>query len=134
MPIVILMLLTMQKLRFLELDNLNGFRHLVSVKLGEANIKQEVYDFSKLYTQIFASLEIVVFVHNNNTWWQGVNIKKFTTWSRITETVLTIYSHGSKTTPSKIDYEYSGKIMVTPYLNNMICDIYIQEFYATTSI
>lgn len=114
--------------------NLRGFKQLISFQLGEANVKQEVYDFNKLYTQIFASLEIVIFVHNKNDWWQGVNIKKFATWSRITEQVLTIYSHGSNSAPSKIDYDYSGKIFVTPYLKNMICDIYIQEFPATITL
>lgn len=113
------------------LSNLHSYKKLISVNLKEAGVKQEVYDFNDLYSKIFSALEIVVFVHNNSTWWQGVNIKKFATWSRITEQVLTVYSHGSNSAPSTIVYEYSGKIFVTPYLKDMICDIYIQEFPAT---
>lgn len=75
-----------------------------------------------------------MFVHNNSTWWQGVNIKKFATWSRVTEEVIEIYSHGSKVAPSTITYDYYGKIIVTPYMANMVCDIYIQEFPATINI
>lgn len=75
-----------------------------------------------------------MFVHNNSTWWQGVNIKKFATWSRVTEKVLTVYSHGSEAAPSTITYDYYGKIFVTPYMGNMVCDIYIQEFPATINL
>lgn len=72
-----------------------------------------------------------MFVHNKTRWWVGAHYAEFVTWSpaneKITQIYNTINASASRMSLSKIE----KKLLVTPALDNMICDIYIQEFPAT---
>ena len=70
MPIVILMLLAMQKLRFLELDNLSGYRLLCEGTFREEDINKEIELFDlrdlRIAGKMFPALEIVCLASVNS--------------------------------------------------------------------
>ena len=117
-----------------RLDNLKGYEHLTAIKFTESNIETEVYDFAYFFKKsTFPLLEIIVFLHCTNSWWGGVRCVKYATWSRLDEQIEEIYNHNNGSHfESKIRFDRkTRKLYITPYEQNMICDIYILEFPAT---
>ena len=117
-----------------KLSNLKGYEHLTAIKLAESNIETEVYDFAYFFNKpTFPFLEIIVFLHGKSNWWGGVYCAKYATWSRQSEMITEIYNQNiGSHLASKIRFDKSAKkLYITPYEQNMICDIYILEIPAT---
>ena len=117
-----------------RLSNLKGYEHLTAIKLTESNIETEVYDFAYFFNKpTFPFLEIIVFLHGKSNWWGGVYCAKYATWSRQSEMITEIYNQNiGSHLASKIRFDKSAKkLYITPYEQNMICDIYILEIPAT---
>ena len=117
-----------------RLGNLKGYEHLTAIKLTESNIETEVYDFAYFFNKpTFPFLEIIVFLHGKSNWWGGVYCAKYATWSRQSEMITEIYNQNiGSHLASKIRFDKSAKkLYITPYEQNMICDIYILEIPAT---
>ena len=117
-----------------RLSNLKGYEHLTAIKLAESNIETEVYDFAYFFNKpTFPFLEIIVFLHGKSNWWGGVYCAKYATWSRQSEMITEIYNQNiGSHLASKIRFDKSAKkLYITPYEQNMICDIYILEIPAT---
>ena len=117
-----------------RLGNLKGYEHLTAIKLAESNIETEVYDFAYFFNKpTFPFLEIIVFLHGKSNWWGGVYCAKYATWSRQSEMITEIYNQNiGSHLASKIRFDKSAKkLYITPYEQNMICDIYILEIPAT---
>ena len=83
----------------------------------------------------FPFLEIIVFLHGKSNWWGGVYCAKYATWSRQSEMITEIYNQNiGSHLASKIRFDKNAKkLYITPYEQNMICDIYILEIPATVS-
>ena len=119
-----------------RLSNLKGYEHLTAIKLTESNIETEVYDFAYFFNKpTFPFLEIIVFLHGKSNWWGGVRCVKYVTWSRPSEYIQEIYNHNNGShQESKVRFnKATKKLYITPYEQNMICDIYILEIPATVS-
>ena len=117
-------------------SNLKGYEHLTAIKLTESNIETEVYDFAHFFNKpTFPFLEIIVFLHGKSNWWGGVYCAKYATWSRQSEMITEIYNQNiGSHLASKIRFDKNAKkLYITPYEQNMICDIYILEIPATVS-
>ena len=119
-----------------KFQNLKGYEHLTAIKLTESNIETEVYGFAHFFKKpTFPFLEIIVFLHGNYNWWGGVYCAKYATWSRQSEMITEIYNQNiGSHLASKIRFDKNAKkLYITPYEQNMICDIYILEIPATVS-
>ena len=117
-----------------KFQNLKGYEHLTAIKLAESNIETEVYDFAYFFNKpTFPFLEIIVFLHGKSNWWGGVYCAKYATWSRQSEMITEIYNQNiGSHLASKIRFDKNAKkLYITPYEQNMICDIYILEIPAT---
>lgn len=116
------------------LDNLVSFRHYASIKLGAASIEQEILDLKKFRVgeNCYSLFEVIIFTHQKQGYYQGVTCSKYAVWSRINEEIFNIYTLVGS---SKIRVDKSTMtFLVTPFINNLICDIYIQEFPATIKL
>ena len=128
----------LQQVLFLKqflLDNLFGYEK-ITIQLNEEKIEQEVFDYSKYYSDLVINtfsnvLEILVFVHNKTSnWWQGVRTVKYITWSYAL-TPDEIYNiNEAPSQPSQLRWE-KKKLYITPYRSNMIVDIFLLKLPAT---
>ena len=76
--------------------------------------------------------QIIKFTHQKRGYYQGVTCSKYAVWARTDEEISNIYTLVNS---SKIRVDKSNlTFYITPFIDNLICDIYIQEFPATITL
>ena len=117
-----------------NLSNLVSFKHHLSIKLGNANVEQKILDLKTIRHnyKAYSLYEIIIFTHQRDSYYQGVTCSKYAVWARTNEEISNIYTlvNSSKIRIDKSELTF----FVTPFVNNLICDIYIQEFPATITL
>lgn len=122
-----------------KLDNLSGYEK-ITVQLNDEKVEQEVFDFLKYYYSDLSIntfsyfLEITVFLHNKTSnWWQGVRTVKYATWSRSGSSLTEIYNHNeAPSQKSEIRFDtITKKLYITPWLSNMVVDIFLLKLPST---